>query len=178
MEERFGNESSIVFTMLNSKGIQGEVYCPQPSFLRTKAILPLLRELGNMAEEVNPLTYSVDFDFILEEALNAISKRRYEAPKIESAYKAWITEFMSMAKVFDLATGDDIEISSFLEKESDKRDFQAWLTFFFILSRYILREGIGEKEKMQYYTHLEYEDFKEAFLKYLEELELAQQKMD
>lgn len=174
--ERFGDDSNIVFTMLNSQGIQGELYCPQPSFSRTKPILPLLRVMGDRAQEVSPITYTVDFEYILEEVLEVVEKRGYNSKNIKKCYDAWVKEFSSMSKCFNVASGEEIAFSDFIVNKKDKRDFTAWLTFFFILSRYVLREGIGEKGKMEYYTHLEFEDFKNAFMSYLEELELERQK--
>lgn len=171
VEEVFGENSNIVFAMWNTKGIQAEVYCPQPSFSRTKPLLPLLRVLGDKCEEVSPLSYSVDFDFILEEALEVVKKRGYEG--MEKNFNAWITEWFAMSKCFDVSNGENIDMKEFLETEEDKRAFKAWLTFFFILSRYILKKGVSivKKERTDYFTHLSFEDFKDVFMKFLEELE-------
>lgn len=174
--EKFGENSNIIFAMLNSQGIQGEFYCPQPSFSRTKPILPLLRVMGDRAQEVSPITYTVDFDYILEEVLEVVEKRGYDSKNIKKCYDAWIKEFMSMSKCFIIASGEEVPFNDFVLNEKDKREFSAWLTFFFILSRYVLREGIGNKGKMEYFTHLDFEDFKNAFMSYLEELELEKQK--
>lgn len=174
--ENFGDDSNIIFAMLNSQGVQAELYCPQPSFSRTKPILPLLRVMGDRAQEVSPVTYTVDFDYILEEVLEVVEKRGYNSKLIKKNYDAWIKEFMSMSRCFIISSGEEIPFNDFIVNEKDKRDFTAWLTFFFILSRYVLREGIGRKEKMEYFTHLDFEDFKNAFMSYLEELELEREK--
>lgn len=167
--EKFGEDSNIVFAMKNSQGVQAEVYCPQPSFSRTKPILPLLRVLGDKSQEVSPLSYSVDFEFFLEEALQITKSRGYEG--MEKKYEAWIKEFFSMAKCFNTDDGEEMPIKDFILNDEDKMSFNAWLTFFFILSRYILNRGALKKGNLDYFTHLSFGAFKDAFMSYLAELE-------
>ena len=170
--EKFGESSNIVFAMKNSQGIQAEVYCPQPSFSRTKPILPLLRVLGDKSQEVSPLSYAVDFEFFLEEALQITKDRGYEG--MDKKFDAWIKEFFSMAKCFKTDDGEEMEFKDFILNEEDKTSFNAWLTFFFILSRYILNRGVLKKGNLDYFTHLSFGEFKDAFMSYLGELELEE----
>lgn len=164
-KEVFGADSNLVFTMLNSEGRSLECYCPQPSFARTKPLLPLFRVLSERVDEVNLISYPVDFEYILEDALSVVKSRGYG--DITKQYEAWCIEAFSMAQVFDIESGEVLEAPKALK--DDKNEFRAWLCFFLVLARYFSKKIITHKERTEYFTQLNFEDFRELFMKSLKE---------
>lgn len=166
----FMPQSAIVFTML---GKEDEIRCyvPQPTFSRSKPILPILRHLFNNLDTYTPQTFCADFDVFLEDS---IKESEHKNPNIKKDFDAWLSE-LKMTSSFIYIGVDGKKVGSmqeFLNTEPAQTttDFCAWSTFFLCLLRYA-GQRIKNSELQEQHTHLRLEDYAECFLKYFEAME-------
>ena len=145
------------------------LYIPEPSFDRVEACLPVFRYVFKNRELFSdPLIACKDFDYLIKEAL--------QDERVKLNFNAFIQEAVTNTKIVnDNELDDEYKNKSFQELYNDfdddeKRLFKTILVFVYALLRY-LPAKMQKKEASEFYTLLNYTDYKSFFLNSIEEVQ-------
>lgn len=176
----FDNDCAITFGIVLSEKEAIQCYVPQPSFSRIEGALPIFGALADKLPTFKQVSYPIDYPVFLKRAIKESEKQGFSSRELKESYTAWLEESKAMAYIINPQSKSKIKKTTLLEylatkKEEDRervgRLFEAWLTFFFCLSRYFSHALPKLNDLEQSYTHLSLEDYEKSFLKYSEVME-------
>lgn len=168
----FEKNSKLTFDLSNSQGEEVQVWLPQPSVERTDTCLPIFESLYIEFKRLG----GVNNEVIFGKFDTLMRNLELQNPSIRSDFEAWVEHLILGGKFVVLRgefKGQVGELSDFLNDEPKVRRYFGILSaFWYALLQFIGAIGLSKESELRaFYTALSFEDFKEASLKFIEEME-------